>query len=625
MKALFILSLFALIPAGARASTTDTDIGTATSTVTSTSTSVNVSTSTTSAIVNACDLPTALQNAVLFEFGNEKKCDEITPNMMAQLKHLLITGLCETEEKDFAMFPALEILKINVSRTLSLPADLLAPLPKLRELHLSNFSRVTSIPDGFLSHTPGLLDVTVDGFPALHSLPAGLFHGQRELQYIAIEAVPLDSFSPSLFSGLAALTRLDLTPSQKQVLLPEGSLADLKSLTTAYLQHLELPAGSFLGLSALSDLNVFSSKIVPGTFAGLDSLHSLSLIPDRPLQAADLRGLHGLQKLSITFAKLGDLPENFFAETPALKDLQFYGAEVTSFAGGRAFNGLGSLERLSMEKNDSPGERLLVDGVFANLPKLRALELPNNGFISLPVGLTRGLHQLRELEITGSKITSLTGNIFPDLDSIQSLVLSDNQISRIEGVVFANIKPAIWIYLGGNPLSQEEMDALYYQHGPKIFFSESYVPGRADLGKMDKEGYLRNADGSLIFMNYFYALKACPAGTRLPTFRELATEALAYGAKIIELKDVKPGEEPAFHGYTYVAARGPDGNEDSFYFGTEGYSRPDGVFGHSWFWSSSESLSSPAETFGFGGSSVAVEISAEKGAMGSVRCTLSAN
>ena len=103
--------------------------------------------------------------------------------------------------------------------------------------------------------------------------------------------------------------------------------------------------------------------------------------------------------------------------------------------------------------------------------------------------------------------------------------------------------------------------------------------------------FLFYPDGKLKYMNQLDAANACPAGSRLPTVRELAIESVASGAKgILEFAQVDPKSIPA--GYSLITALNPNGQADKFYFNSEGYVYGDGE--GAWYWSSSMP-SSPEE------------------------------
>lgn len=91
---------------------------------------------------------------------------------------------------------------------------------------------------------------------------------------------------------------------------------------------------------------------------------------------------------------------------------------------------------------------------------------------------------------------------------------------------------------------------------PKYFLSNLTVLTILIFGAVSARAFgeiLRNADGSLMYVTHFNAMKACPAGTRLPTAREFASESQARGAKgILEENQVDPNNIP--RGYDKVVA-----------------------------------------------------------------------
>jgi hypothetical protein len=285
-------------------------------------------------------------------------------------------------------------------------------------------------------------------------------------------------------------------------------------------------------------------------------------------------------------------------------------------------------------KENGVGEGLLTSAMFADLPALKELNLSgNNGILSLPKNLIQGLHSLKTINLAGNQIRALEGGIFAGIGSLNSLNLSYNNISVVDAQVFApeNFPRSAMIYLQANDLPQGAGERIISQHGDKIELGREYVPQNADFGKMDGDGYLRKPDGSLALMNFYYARKACPAGFRLPTFRELAEESVAYGAKIEEIDHTKPKDGPYCDGSYYVSVKMPDGKVDDFCFEYEtGYSRPDGVFGRHWFWSSSiapgNSDNQPRMAYGFGGGgrggSIATMHETNPMWTESVRCTI---
>jgi hypothetical protein len=108
----------------------------------------------------------------------------------------------------------------------------------------------------------------------------------------------------------------------------------------------------------------------------------------------------------------------------------------------------------------------------------------------------------------------------------------------------------------------------------------------ASADVLDKDGIVRNADGTIHLMDQSEAVTACPSGTHLPTPRELIAETQTrFGAKgIVEISDVPA--RPA--GYQVQA----DGNNygtliNGFYYSNAGYRPPTGDMGTNSFWTPS--------------------------------------
>ncbi len=117
------------------------------------------------------------------------------------------------------------------------------------------------------------------------------------------------------------------------------------------------------------------------------------------------------------------------------------------------------------------------------------------------------------------------------------------------------------------------------------FFSVVSSGAYADV--VDEFGVLRTADGIVLAMNQEKAIEACAdQNMHLPTIRELAQIAQAMGAKgILELSEVKGGKVPA--NFYLMRSVNLNGQIDRFYFNSNGYIRPAGIWGKHSFWSSS--------------------------------------
>ena len=104
---------------------------------------------------------------------------------------------------------------------------------------------------------------------------------------------------------------------------------------------------------------------------------------------------------------------------------------------------------------------------------------------------------------------------------------------------------------------------------------------------------VRKVDGSNFALNWYEAMKACPANMHLPTIREYANMNQSRGANgILEISQVDPNNVPS--GYILITATNPNGIKDNFYYSYKGYQRPVGEPGSGQFLSSSSSDEFPA-------------------------------
>ncbi len=195
------------------------------------------------------------------------------------------------------------------------------------------------------------------------------------------------------FSGLTAMTALDISSQYRLTSLPNRIFAGLPELTRLTIEGVdgELPEDIFAPVPTLTELYLVANRFTTlpeDLFSGLSSLSHLEL------------GTNGL----------AELPENVFDSLTRLTSLRLEINQLTGLPGG-VFDGLSALTRLHLDRNQLTSlpvgviddltavERLtlhqnqlneLPDGMFANLTgPLTEVDLRNNATnpILLPVGL----------------------------------------------------------------------------------------------------------------------------------------------------------------------------------------------------------------------------------------------
>ena len=139
-------------------------------------------------------------------------------------------------------------------------------------------------------------------FNDLSSLDAGVFSGLTALTRLDLNNNGLGPLDAGLFSGLTALTKLYLDHNDLSS-LPDGVFSDLTALSVLYLNHDDLSsldAGLFSGLTALTDLylnNNALGSLPEELFLGLASLRTLHM-----------DGNTNTLPLTVTVEKVGDQP-----------------------------------------------------------------------------------------------------------------------------------------------------------------------------------------------------------------------------------------------------------------------------------------------------------------------------
>ncbi|MCY4557051.1 MAG: cadherin-like beta sandwich domain-containing protein [Chloroflexi bacterium] len=195
------------------------------------------------------------------------------------------------------------------------------------------------------------------------------------------------------FTGLTAMTALDLTSPYRLTSLPSRILAGLPELTRLTIEGVdgELPEDIFAPVPTLTSLYLVANRFTAlpeDLFSGLSSLSHLELgangLTDLPENVFD--GLTSLTSLWLEINELTELPGGVFDGLSALTRLHLDRNQLTSLPVG-VIDDLTALESLTLHQNQL---NELPDGMFANLSSpLTQLNLRNNATnpILLPVGL----------------------------------------------------------------------------------------------------------------------------------------------------------------------------------------------------------------------------------------------
>ncbi len=375
-------------------------------------------------IVNICDRTPEVRDEILnlVSYVIQQNCATVTEEQLLSVRVLRLDkrGITSLKENDFAGLSLLTELYLENNSITELPEAVFAGLSNLDCLSLENNSLASTLPADLFADLPNLKELFLDG-NALESLPSDLFSGLSHLKSLALYDNDLTELPPGLFSGLSNLQFLDLQEN---------------SLTT-------LPANIFAGLSNLNRLHIFDNPITTlpaGLYADLSSLTLLNLQEQSltSLPANFFEGLTGLIELRLNGNDFTTLPANIFADLSSLESLGLTSISFTYLPAG-TFAGLSSLKNLYLD-NSSLSTSVLPSNIFAGLSGLQYIGLSYNLFETLPSNIFAGLSNLQTIYIPYNFIAELPRNVLVGLTSLKKLDLFFNSLTTLPANIFDDIQ-----------------------------------------------------------------------------------------------------------------------------------------------------------------------------------------
>lgn len=250
-----------------------------------------------------------------------------------------------------------------------------------------------------------------------------------------------------------------------------GKLKKLIAFYASDCKIRELPI-SFSELSALKRCNLRNNQInmLPNNFGNLKKLEELDLswcpVTQLPNSLHELNNLKGLRLIGTKITVLPDYISTFknlrelsisnlssplpprFGELQALKSLTLPNAYFEKFP--REILELKNLHTLWLFGSKLTELPKRID----KLKKLQLLDVSNTKIKAIPpsIGNLKRLHYLA----IGKSLTKLPKQI-GQLDNLESLYLFNNKISKLPDDI-VNLKKLSSLYLGGNPISKEEIE-----------------------------------------------------------------------------------------------------------------------------------------------------------------------
>ncbi|CAH1781886.1 unnamed protein product [Owenia fusiformis] len=164
------------------------------------------------------------------------------------------------------------------------------------------------------------------------------------------------------------------------------------------------------------------------------------------------KGLGDLLILDISMNKLRVLEDGRFRDLHRLRELQLQYNKISELKPG-AFSGLQSLKKLKLHFNELP---VIKNETFKSLGGLTHLDLSHNKLTAIQVRAFSGLNKLEELDLRNNSLTRLQNRVFSDLINVGTVYLFDNKIKTVEVDAFFGLGKVHSLNLRNNTIENLE-------------------------------------------------------------------------------------------------------------------------------------------------------------------------
>lgn len=269
-----------------------------------------------------------------------------------------------------------------------------------------------------------------------------LLAGAPNIQRLDLGSNSLELIETDSFTHLKRLTSLNLARNGFKLFSREIlKLTEcLLELDLSFNQIKNINADLISGLKTLKVLILSSNQAITiqGTFG--ESLNTLKLDSNR------------IENKNFTENNL-----NMFANAKHLEKLDLSFNTTLIQIKKQIFQNLACLVELNMESNQID---TLEPEAFANLKKLKVLNLKHNNLGRISKELFRTNHHLEELDLSHNQIKELPINLLLGLKSLRRLNLSHNQVSTLRRGVLTNGRHLRELDLSSNRLERLQPDCF---------------------------------------------------------------------------------------------------------------------------------------------------------------------
>ena len=227
----------------------------------------------------------------------------------------------------------------------------------------------------------------------------------------------------------------------------------------------QIKSEHFGALPNLEKLSIDFCKIrqVPArAFAGLSNLKSLSLQSHNAdwssvlmeMDIDSLKRIPALEELTLANNNLWSVPAGILCDLDNLKSLNLSHNHLLEVSNVGLSAGSSSCQTDLVEIDLSNNViSSLSGGDLGQAPSLRVLDLANNRISILSDDAFAGLVQLREIDLSGNQLSALPPNVFNKSQQLEKLFLQNNSLTLITSELFSSLSQLKVLNLSRNSIS----------------------------------------------------------------------------------------------------------------------------------------------------------------------------
>ncbi|KAH8380039.1 hypothetical protein KR009_008615 [Drosophila setifemur] len=381
------------------------------------------------------------------------RCDEYDPmlgSMDINEAYCTVTGFTVTHSQNVVIknIPhgnVVKFMKFYESTLLYMPFHLFETFPYLKTLDVSSTNIVELTRNAFSAARN--LTILNLAYNNLTSIQTSVFIGASSLMRLDLSYNDITSLSVNAFCGLQTISQIFLTGNQlKEVnsdIFKENEYLEKVSLEGNLLTSIQPEV--FRNMRRIKEVNLSNNQLVhihPDTFSEAASLENLVLSYNqlKHFQLTEKNIVHQLHLDNNNITTLlinatrfvrashNQICELILHQSLHIESLDLRGNRLTSIT-----NITNIAFMLYLDVSENPIGPLNIS-TFAQLKRLRGLNLRSTGIRELKFGMFSKQKYLEELDLSFNNLTSLNLDMFvPYLSNLKKFLVDGNKLTELQG------------------------------------------------------------------------------------------------------------------------------------------------------------------------------------------------